>query len=38
MKYSNSEVMIMILLHTTTASHPKEFCSHAVYLCTLFFS
>lgn len=30
-KYSNSEVMIMILLHTTAASLPKEFCSHAVY-------
>lgn len=31
MKYSNSEAMIMILLHTTTASHPKEFLSHATH-------
>jgi len=36
-KYSNSEVMITIILHTTTASHPKEFCSHAVYLYAIFF-
>ena len=32
MKYSNSEVMITTLLHTTTASHPKEFWSHALYI------